>query len=94
MATSGAKVTSLQPMAQNKVMSVEMKKKDQLKGCCEGGIMIVINWVWVAEEKDNNVWLLDLQLVTGWMVCHSLSCGRRKWLKGHWSSYGELAAGI
>lgn len=58
LATSGAKVTSLQPMAQNKVMSVEMKKKDRLKGCYEGGIMIVINWMWAAEERDNNGWLL------------------------------------
>lgn len=52
MGQFGTKVISLQPVAQNKVMSVEMKK-EKLKGYYEGRIVIVISWVW-AEEMGNN----------------------------------------
>lgn len=47
------KVISLQPVAQDKVMSVEMKKGNKLEGHYEGGIVIAINHVW-AEERENN----------------------------------------
>lgn len=59
MGQFGTKVISLQPVAQNKVMSVEMKK-EKLKGYYEGRIVIVISWVW-AEEMGNNGWLPDGQ---------------------------------
>lgn len=74
MAKSGMKVISLQPVAQDKVMSVKMKKGNKLKGHYEGGIVIAINHVW-AEERENKWMTFGLPVwFTGWMVCHLLSC--------------------